>query len=69
MLEPKINMKRLALVVTVLVFAISACSPYRPACNTKSGKQKLEYYNSIQYQKSTKYNKKSYKKKRVAWSY
>ncbi|MDH3710683.1 MAG: hypothetical protein OER04_12380 [Cyclobacteriaceae bacterium] len=62
-------MSRLAIIVVVMLFAISACAPYKPACNTKAGKKKLQYYNSIQYQKATKYSKKNNKKKRVAWSY
>lgn len=68
-LETKLNMSRLAIFVVVMLFAFSACAPYRPACNTKAGKKKLQYYNSIQYQKAYKHNKKNNKKKKVAWSY
>lgn len=63
-------MNRLVLFL-VLLFTFSACATYRPACNTRAGKKKLQYYNSIQYQKATKWNKNksNNKKKRVAWSY
>ncbi len=55
------------IVITLVLFVFSACAPYRPACKTKAGKQKLEYYNSIQYQKSTKkYTKNKSSRKRVA---
>jgi len=40
--------------IAVFLFALSACAPYRPSCQTKAGKKKLEYYNSIQYKNSTK---------------
>lgn len=63
-------MNRLVLFL-LLVFIASACSTYRPACNTRAGKKKLQHYNSIQYQKATKWNKNKngQKKRRVAWSY
>ena len=63
-------MNRLVILL-VLFFGISACTSYRPACTTKAGKKKLQYYNSIQYKKATKWskNKNSQKRKRVAWSY
>jgi hypothetical protein len=58
-------MNRLILIVLV-IFVFTSCAPYRPACQTKAGKQKIQYYNSIQYQKSTKYSKNKSTKKRVA---
>lgn len=55
------------IVILLVFFVFSACAPYRTACQTKAGKKKLEYYNSIQYQKSTKkYAKKKSARKRVA---
>lgn len=54
-------------VFTLVLFLFSSCAPYRSACQTKAGKKKLEYYNSIQYQKSTKkYSKNKSSRKRVA---
>jgi len=61
-------MNRLVILV-ILLFAISSCAPYKSSCQTRAGKKKLEYYNSIQYKKSTKFTKKNNKKRRVAWSY
>ena len=59
-------MGRLVLIAVVL-FVFSACAPYRPSCQTKAGKKKLEYYNSIQYKNSTKkYAKNKSARKRVA---
>ncbi len=59
-------MGRLVLIAVVL-FVFSACAPYRPACQTKAGKKKLEYYNSIQYKSANKkYTKNKSAKKRVA---
>ena len=60
-------MGRLALIAIVL-FVFSACAPYRPSCQTKAGKKKLNYYNSIQYKNSTKkYTKNKSSRKRVAY--
>jgi len=58
-------MNRLILIALVL-FVVSSCAPYRSACQTKAGKKKLEYYNSIQYQKAKKYSKHKSGKRRVA---
>ena len=59
-------MGRLVLVLLV-VFCVSACAPYRSSCQTRAGKKKLEYYNSIQYKNSSKkYAKHKSARKRVA---
>ena len=59
-------MSRLIAILLVF-FVFSACSPYRPACQTKAGKKKIEYYNSIQYKNSTKkYTKNKSTRRRVA---
>lgn len=55
------------LLIVALLFIISACAPYRTACQTKAGKKKLEYYNSIQYKNyGKKYTKVKSPRKRVA---
>ena len=58
-------MGRFVLIVLFL-FAFSACAPYRSACQTKAGKKKLEYYNSIQYKSAKKFAKNKSTRKRFA---
>jgi len=54
------------IVITLVLYLFSACASYRPACKTKAGKKKLEYYNSIQYKSAKKYTKNKSSRKRMA---
>lgn len=49
-------MKKCLAIAVFGAFLLTSCS-VRPACNTKAGKSKLKYYNSIQYQKAYKAKK------------
>ena len=53
-------------VITLVFFLFSACASYRPACQTKAGKKKVDYYNSIQYKSAKKYTKNKSSRKRMA---
>jgi hypothetical protein len=49
-------MKKCLAVAVLGSFLLTSCA-VQPACNTKAGKKKLKYYNSIQYQKAYKAKK------------
>jgi hypothetical protein len=44
-------LKKIAIFTILFAFLLAGCGP-RPQYKTRSGKKKLKYYNSLQYNKS-----------------